>query len=173
MWSGGGNILELISGAPRIGAILNEALRQIDRWVGNIAADGSNDPRALKVARNKPSDLEDGCWSRDDAPTFFPETQTFGGPGTSFCNDLYPAFPFPRMVAGAPIANDIIKCKLKPINPDDYAVPFTDAQRDRLNAVFPEGVCNWSRRGVGQRDLEGTWITFTGVGRYRAGGRGA
>lgn len=171
MWSGGGTIPELISGAPRIAVIQNEALRQIDRWVGNIEADASDDPRAVKVVRNKPADLEDGCWSRDDAPAFFPETQTFGGPGTSFCNDLYPAFPFPRMVAGAPLANDIVKCRLKRVDHDDYAVPFSDAQRARLAAIFPEGVCDWSRPGVGQRDLKGTWITFTDVGRYRAEGR--
>ena len=36
------------------------------------------------------------------------------------CHELYPSHTFPRFVAGAPIANDIIKCQLKPISASDY-----------------------------------------------------
>ena len=41
------------------------------------------------------------------------------------------------MVAGAPIALDVIKCRLKPIDSQDYEVPFTAQQRAQLDAIFP------------------------------------
>jgi len=30
----------------------------------------------------------------------------------------------------------------------DYKVPFTAQQRARLGRVVPNGVCNWSKKGV-------------------------
>ena len=58
----------------------------------------------------------------------------------------------PRQVAGGPLAENILKCQLKPLNPADYApMIFTSAQRARLQAAFPDGVCDWSRPGVGQQ----------------------
>lgn len=159
MWSGGNG--------PRLGFVAFQALAQIDRWVAAIEADTSNDPRAEKVVRNKPADLVDGCWVGSGASLdFIPETQFFGGPGTSVCNDEYPAFPSPRMVAGSLLANDIIKCRLKRPKRSDYAVSFTRDEWKRLRKIFRRGVCDWSRPGVEQSDLAGTWITFTDVGKY-------
>ena len=146
MWSGGADFTQLFGGtATWVEPIFDEALRQMDQWLANIEADTSDDPRAIKVVRNKPSDLEDGCWSQTADPVFFPETQTLGGPGTSFCNDTYPGFPFPRMVAGGPLANDIIKCRLKDPDPSDYAVSFSPEQWDWLQSIFPDGVCDWEQ----------------------------
>jgi hypothetical protein len=170
MWSGGASFPQF--GTPPyfgawVGSILDEALRQMDQWLANIEADTSDDSRAIKVVSNKPLDLEDGCWSQTFNPEFFPETQTFGGPGSSFCNDTYPAFPFPRMVAGGSLANDIIKCQLKDLDPSDYAVPFSPEQWDWLQSIFPDGVCDWSKPGIEQQGLVGTWLTFTDIGKYK------
>ena len=66
--------------------------------------------------RNKPADLVDGCWTGGAAPTFTVERQFLGGTGTSFCNTEYPGFTFPRFVAGSALANDIVKCRLRPID---------------------------------------------------------
>jgi hypothetical protein len=58
----------------------------------------------------------------------------------------------PRQVAGGPLAENILKCQLKPLNSTDYApVLFSSAQLARLQATFPDGVCDWSEKGVGQR----------------------
>jgi hypothetical protein len=58
----------------------------------------------------------------------------------------------PRQVAGGPLAENILKCQLKPLNSADYApVVFSSAQLGKLHAVFPDGVCDWDRPGVGQR----------------------
>jgi hypothetical protein len=71
------------------------------------------------------------------------------------------------MVAGGPLTNNIIECRLKRIDLADYAVSFTPAEVARLHRIFPHGVCDWSRPGVEQRGLADTWITFTDVDRYR------
>jgi Tannase-like family of unknown function (DUF6351) len=58
----------------------------------------------------------------------------------------------PRQVAGGPLAENILKCQLKPLNPVDYgSISFTSAQWARLQAAFPDGVCDWTRPGVGQQ----------------------
>jgi len=167
MWSGGSNAADDAAYPGRVAYIQDRALEAMDRWLVRITADTSSAPRAVKVVRNKPADLRDGCWTRDTRPNFIAETQRFGGPGTSTCNDLYPAFPSPRMVAGGPIESNIIRCQLKAVDPRDYSVDFSSAEYARLTQVFPAGVCNWEVPGVGQTDLIGTWLEYTGYGRYR------
>ena len=63
-------------------------------------------------------------------------------------------------MAGAPIADDIIKCQLKPITASDYKVAFTADEMARLKKIFPGGVCDWSKPGVDQQPLAGTWQAF-------------
>ncbi len=141
MWSGGENAAERSAGVSRAAFMLRQALAQMDQWLTNLRADTSTDALLIKVIRNKPPDLVDGCWTRDDAPRFVAEPQTFGGAGTSRCNDIYPAFSSPRMMAGAPLANHVVKCQLQPIDFADYTVRFSSKERRRLRRIFPNGVC--------------------------------
>ena len=48
----------------------------------------------------------------------------------------------------------------KPVDPADYTVAFTPTEWSRLQAAFPAGVCDWSKPGVGQQALAGTWLSF-------------
>ena len=137
--------------------VLRDALRQMDQWLAALAADASSDPPAEKVARAKPAGLTDACWSRDHEPVKIAETQVRG---SGRCESLYPSSPFPREIAGAPLASDIVKCRLKPIDPHDYPVRFSPEEMRRLRDIFPDGVCDWSRPGIGQTGLKGTWLTF-------------
>ena len=137
--------------------VLRDALRQMDRWLDNLAADTSADPPADRVARAKPAELTDACWSRDEEPLKIVEPQVRG---SGQCEALYPSSPSPREVAGAPLASDIAKCQLKPVDPADYAVRFSPDELRRLRGIFPDGVCDWTRPGVGQTGLKGTWLTF-------------
>ena len=137
--------------------VLAGALRQMDHWLENLAADTSSDPPADKVARAKPAELSDACWSRDEEPVRMEEAQVRG---SGRCEELYPSSPSPREVAGAPLTSDIAKCQLKPVDPGDYGVEFTTDEMERLRGIFPDGVCDWSKPGVGQTDLRGTWLTF-------------
>ena len=62
--------------------------------------------------------------------------------------------------AGAPLSNDVLKCRLKPIDPADYRATFTDAQKARLARIFPSGVCDFSKPGVEQVALKGTYQRY-------------
>ena len=137
--------------------VLRDALRQMDRWLETLAADTSSDPLADKVARAKPDELSDACWSRDERPKKVVEAQVRG---SGRCEALYPSSPSPREIAGAPLASDVVKCRLKAVDPADYTVRFAPDELHRLRRIFPEGVCDWNRSGVGQTSLKGTWQTF-------------
>lgn len=138
---------------------LRTLFHQMDAWLAAISNDTSDTPAAEKVVRAKPADLVDSCWDNRAAPRVkVNEPQTFDGPG--LCTELYPAFPTPRHVAGAPVANNIVKCQLKPVSLDDYTVTFTAEERARLERIFPTGVCDWTKPGAGQAAYRGTWLSF-------------
>jgi hypothetical protein len=80
-------------------------------WLDHMAADKS--PLTTdKVVRNKPGSAVDACW--DAAGKRFDERASIDGKGT--CNTLFPVHSEPRLIAGAPLTNDVLKCRLKPIN---------------------------------------------------------
>jgi hypothetical protein len=64
------------------------------------------------------------------------------------------------MIAGGPLTNDVLKCQLKQPSPGDYRAVFSDAEWSRLQRIFPNGVCDWSRPGVGQDAAVQTWISY-------------
>ena len=140
--------------------VAQEALRQMDAWLGALAADASSDPAIERVARAKPADLVDACWSRDDDPVKIAETMVRG---SGRCEELYPSAPGPREVAGSPIGSDVLKCQLKPVDPDDYDLTLTAEQRATLEQVFSTGVCDWSQPGVGQIAPPDTWLRVGGA----------
>ncbi len=131
------------------------AIDKMVEWLTNLKKDQSSDPAREKVIRAKPADLVDSCYSASGERII--ESQTFTG---GKCNELYPAFPSPRMVAGGPITNNILKCQLKPIDLNEYSVPFSTEEKQRLEKIFPDGVCDWSKPGVEQQNLVGTWLKF-------------
>jgi hypothetical protein len=65
--------------------------------------------------------------------------------------ELATRYGTPREVAGSDRFNDILKCQLKPLTRDADGVTFSDDQFSRLQKVFPDGVCDWSKPGVGQQ----------------------
>jgi hypothetical protein len=139
--------------------LLQHGVRMLDQWITAIKSDTREVPQIEKVVQNKPAELKEGCNTRGDAtPTFIPETLT-RDPGSA-CEQIYSSHSFPREVAGADVASDIIKCQLKPLSMSDYAVAFSAEQWARLNAIFPSGVCDWSLPGVEQQGLIGTWVYF-------------
>ena len=140
--------------------VAREALRQMDAWLGALVADDSSDPAPERVARARPADLVDACWSRDDDPVKIAEPMERG---RGRCEALYPSAPGPREVAGAPVGSDVLKCRLKPVDPDDYDVDLTAEQRATLEQVFAGGVCDWSQPGVGQAPPPDTWLRFGGA----------
>jgi hypothetical protein len=131
------------------------SLDTMNEWLDNIAADPA--PLSIeKVVRHKPAEATDTCWDASGKKT--PEKMAFDGKGT--CNRLYPVHSEPRLVAGAPLTNDVIKCQLKPIDYSDYRGSLSDEQKVRLKAIFPLGVCDFSKPGVGQQPIKGTYQRY-------------
>jgi len=133
------------------------ALIAHNEWLEKILADTSDAPYAVKVVRNKPATLKDTCW--DAAGVAHQEPFTLNP--SSVCNTLYPIYGTVRIAAGATLGGDILKCGLSPIDFKSYAVDFTPAEKSRLRSIFPQGVCDFSKRGVKQRPLAGTWLDFS------------
>lgn len=71
----------------------------------------------------------------------------------------------PRQVAGGALAENVLKCQLKPLNTAEYLpATFTAEQLTRLYATFPDGVCDWSKPGVGQQPAKSPLSFAAGPG---------
>ncbi|MFN0124874.1 MAG: DUF6351 family protein [Blastocatellia bacterium] len=143
--------------APGRGAVDLAAisLDTMNAWLDALTAD----PASLttdKVVRHKPMAAVDACW--DKTGKKIAEKATFDGAGT--CNGLYPVHGEPRLAAGAPLTNDVVKCQLKPVNYAAYKTTFSEAQKARMAALFPAGVCDFSKPGVGQGPIRGTFQRY-------------
>ena len=149
--------------APIIGdtkCALN-SLTTMDRWLAAVEGDHSARPVARKVAADKPTGVTDQCWD---------------GLGVHLTNELCPSvvvpvYGTPRTVAGDAITTDTNKCQLKPLSRTEYLLPFTDAEWAELQATFPHGVCDYSKRGVAQQSTI-PWMTYqTANSQVVTGGR--
>ena len=143
----------------RLNGVLNSVVAQqfllMSTWLDALAADPAPHS-ADKVARLKPAPATDACW--DLAGTRIADAPALSG---GVCNALYAKGISPRMAAGAPVTDDVLKCQLKAVNDADYApVVFNTAERVRLAVIFPTGVCDHGHPGVSQRPLGDTWIRY-------------
>jgi hypothetical protein len=142
----------------------------MDRWLTRIEKDSSSKPLPEKVIADKPADLSDRC--HDGAGHLISE---------SLCPEaVVPVYGTPRTVAGDAITTDANKCQLKPLSrSENYGLlPFTEAQWTRLQAIFPGGVCDFSKPGVDQQrtipwqtyqdDRAGGTVVYGGQGLGRA-----
>jgi hypothetical protein len=130
------------------------ALAKMDEWLTNLQKDTSNDPVLTRILRAKPADLADSCWTPAGERIIEPQTLSGGK-----CNEIYPTFAGPRAVAGGPASNNILKCQLRAITFSDSKVTFSDVEKDRLAALFPNGVCDYGKSGVEQQAPTGTWLS--------------
>ena len=137
--------------APIIGdgQCLEQSLTAMDRWVAAITSDRSSKSLPQKVIKDKPSDLNDACFNGEGVKVSSGQCP----PG------VVPVYGTPRTVAGDGITTDANKCQLKPLNPADYKIPFTASQWAQLKAIFPNGVCDFSRPGVDQQPTI-SWQTY-------------
>ncbi len=127
------------------------SLVAMDRWLSSIEQDNRDIPLSSKIVEDKPADLDDECWNGGGKKV----SDGLCGP------DVVPIYGTPRMVAGDAITTDTNKCQLKALNRDDDYGPkaFTDAQWSQLEALFPRGVCDFSKPGVDQQPTI-PWQTY-------------
>jgi hypothetical protein len=126
-------------------------LQYLDNWITAIQADTRNIPQAQKVRDNRPIEMANAC---------FP-TQWQRVTDQATCDALFPYAAHPRMAAGGPVTDDVFKCQLKPVDAADYKGKLSADQLATLKTVFPGGVCDYTKPGVGQVPLAGTWLMYT------------
>jgi uncharacterized tannase-like protein DUF6351 len=127
---------------------VDESVIAIDKWLARVDADDRDVPLAQKIIEDKPNDLADRC------------TDGFGTDIPSWvCDETVASYGTPRFGADEPLTDDVLKCQLQPLRKDDYRVTFTDDQWKRLQKAFPDGVCNYGKRGVQQQGAI-SWLTY-------------
>lgn len=140
----------------------DENLELMNQWLMNLRQDHSDASLLERIVRARPATLQDDCFTAagehivEDA--VFDMDRLFDNTG-SRCNAVFPPHAGLRLVAGGPLSNDILKCELRRIDYRDYRVEFSDDEKARLEAAFPQGVCDWSRPGVHQTENQ-TWLSF-------------
>ncbi len=140
-------------------ADLGNLFRELDHWL--MALKNTNvavDPVA-RVRSSKPATLVDNCWDNTAAERVnIAEPLSLASIGK--CLTLYPVYSTPRQVAGAPLANDIVSCQLKPLDPQDYKQTFSAEELLALEEIFPDGVCDWSKPDAHASHFQGSWLSF-------------
>jgi uncharacterized tannase-like protein DUF6351 len=160
MWRYGTGLLPAT--ASQVAAVTLNSFLTMDNWLSNLNVSAPketiNSARTqAQVIQAKPAAAVDLCYLTGDV--------TFSTPVTDMAAcDADPRLAkhsSPRQVAGGPLAENVLKCELKPINPADYApAALSPDQLARLDAAFPGGVCDWSKPGVGQQAAVSP-LTFT------------
>jgi hypothetical protein len=140
-----------------------DGLAIIDKWLTAIMNDKSNRPPAEKVAANRPAEAVDTCYVAKAGPLF---GQIEKITDKAKCREIFPMYTDPRIAAGGPMTADVLKCQLKPIAAADYKVAPNADQLAQLQRIFPGGVCDWSKPGVGQTEKVTTWAVFRGDGTF-------
>lgn len=131
--------------------LLPQAFLTMDAWLTSLKADASTDPIELKVRRARPAQAQDFCLlSTDEA-----QGTRVTDPAVCDADPFLKPSSSPRQVAGGPLAENILKCALRPIHPSHYGGRLSEGQLARLAAAFPGGVCDWSKPGVGQQPAAG------------------
>ena len=116
-----------------------------------MAAGVALGPDALTLPLGFIAPLLPGAFPSVPVGASIPERQDVG---FGVCQTIAPAKSEPRIVAGGPFSDDVLKCRLRPVRRGDYAVPVStlarpdqaDLPRRRLRLVEARG-----RRGAPQQ----------------------
>ena len=135
----------------------------MDRWLAAVEKDQAQGGRSRRRSR---------ATSPRTSPTAA-TTATAARCRTTLCPSVVHVYGTPRTVAGDAITTDNNKCRLKPLSRGDYAPGVRSRTRSgpQLQAIFPDGVCDFSKRGVDQQPTI-PWQTYQDArGRVIYGGR--
>jgi len=147
-------LIDAIRGS--VGDVRLEMIETVDAWATALAADESDRPNEAKLEASRPAAAVDNCLGLDGQR--ISGLDVYERPGR--CRDDFPLAGDPRTVAGADLASTVLKCELRPVDRGAYEVELTADQLDRLESIFPDGVCDYSQQGVGRADLDGTWLEY-------------
>jgi hypothetical protein len=118
----------------------DQAILALDRWMARVAKDPRAISRARKIIADKPADIADRC--TDGAGHAQP---------AAVCDATVQAYSDPQMEGGMPATDDTLRCQLKPLDKEDYpGIAFSAAEWTQMARIFAQGVCDFSRPGVGR-----------------------
>ena len=129
------------------------ALEVLHEWLMNIHANPEDG-----IAGNKPDAAVDSCFETNGDLIAEGENVWDGILDSSpagACTTQFPTYTTSRMIAGGPIEGSIFKCTLKPVSTaltdGTYGTwnPTTE-QMAELNAIFPQGVCDYGQPDQGR-----------------------
>lgn len=161
LWTtSGGSIVEGVTGGRT--DTRDSAVAALSEWLDALDEAGRPDDDAparewaAALGFSRPASLTDQC--------LLPDGRMLSGPdvyvGDNECTRAYPPMGDPRTVAGQDLAATTGKCRLSPVDPDSYGIELTPEQEARLRAAFPQGVCDWTRAGVGEVHNPRTWVSY-------------
>ena len=137
--------------SPALLDFYNEAFAVIAEWIGAMEDDPS-----LSVGEARPTLATDRCLDVDGSELAAGEgvwDGAFDPEPTGDCAAAFEINTTSRIEAGGPVTGDVYKCHTMPVDTaiaeglyGDWAP--SDAERDRLAAVFPDGVCDYTLPGV-------------------------
>src|SRR5882672_7337034 len=158
MWRYGTGLLPATP--AQIAAVTVKSFLTMDTWLSNLNAstpkETINSVRTqAEVIAGKPAAAIDLCFLLADTtfatPIFDMAACDANAPQADGLGRLAKRAS-PRQVAGGPLVENILKCRLKPLSPLDYGPALlSSAQWARLQITFPDGVCDWAEKSVGQR----------------------
>lgn len=122
-------------------------------------------PKAGKIAANKPADFVDACYPTVAGP-LVGAIEKVTDPDR--CRKLFPFAGGARLAAGAPATNDVFKYTLNRVDMADYKIAVTSERFALLKQTLPDGVCDYTKPGVEQARLVGTWVSSKGNGEFAA-----
>jgi len=130
-----------------------EALEVLHQWLMNIHANPNK-----SIADNKPDSAKDACYNTDGTLIAAGDTVWNGildSETAGACTEMFETYTTSRMVAGGPIEGSVFKCSLKSVatalSDNTYGrIVFTDDEKQRLNEIFQEGVCDYTQPDQGR-----------------------
>jgi hypothetical protein len=143
--------------------------RVMDEWIAATLAHPTG-----SAGEVRPAAAADGCFDNDGvlmsagedvwngavelitsgAGTDGDVPEVIDGVTVGACAAEFPLFSTSRIVAGAPVTGDVYKCRLQPVDEAIAAGLYGDwtptaDEVDQLEAIFPNGVCDYRQPGVG------------------------
>jgi hypothetical protein len=152
------------------GAVLtNDAWSTMASWLDGVeaaraAGGGTSDDGSWtdEVAQARPAQGGDSCAATtagySPVPLAVPDV---AGDPLSACEQVFRVGGSPRIAAGGPTTEDVVKCRTAAPQRSDYpGVTFSADQWAELQEIFPDGVCDWTLPGVGEVERSLTWLDF-------------
>ena len=148
MWRYPAVLAAVQSADPATSSLTMQSFLMMDQWLSAMKSDTKSTSIEARITANRPAAAFDFCNKPLDASHSTKVTD----PAVCDGDPALKPHSSPRQVAGGPLAENILKCQLRPIDRNDYnPVGLSDDQFNRLKAVFSDGVCDFAKPGVGQQ----------------------